>query len=629
MKHIPDEVLDRIIAACDDEAALITLALSSKRLRARVVGQQKSWRARYEQHFTPRDDNEQKWLRQYKQTRLFKGQAGSAACSLSGTQSSVQFDWFDIYCKRRATEHRWRHGHYIARRLRLTDTRPHGVRLQSIPYAPKHGMQSDVLVASQWLLAHQQSSVWFLEEPFWGSIDTLCLQVRGIYWSEEYLVIQARDSETRYCSLYVWHFSALHRQPRVTEVGEKWTSEADIRGNWLMCQATQSSTTEQHITIVYDLAQGTYCSETLGDWSKRCILRATAKDMDMIWIEYDYGVPGTIMVTFQLWRVTPGQSSPFQLQVAGGARIDKDRSDIKPQRVDDDKFIIWTAWDDEPDNDLLPTVVLIGVADSAAGVLLERRWARSVQVIKVQPIVSRGLLDLDQGYDMHLLLSLADGTAVHRVQLYCWHVSGLYPPSDQWSQTQDDAIWWNPKNDPTLSIHKSAEQISTPTATLYGRYKKCIVVDYTEPVHRSSVMHNAKKRFGAKAEQCAIERDHLIAEEAYIVAKRRRVIEDDQRLAVEENRASAEYKRVCGADWYLPDDSWRLLGRGRMRGMAEEDIYMIDLDWGESDEMRNAVNENKRVRIERESLAAQHSSLTAELQRIRTQLRFLDDNVNT
>ncbi|RKP04949.1 hypothetical protein THASP1DRAFT_33228 [Thamnocephalis sphaerospora] len=189
MRHIPDEVLDRIIEACDDEHALVSLSFVSKQLRIRVASQQETWHARFELHFTQRDHNEQKWLHQYRRESQARARLNGAASKMPGLRKDPYIDWFGAYCKRRAIEYRWRQGQYVAHRLDIASTHPCGIRLQSIPHTSKRSPASKACVASQWLRAPQQQPEWFLEQLNWGDTGMEHTEIQEAWFSLfEYLV---------------------------------------------------------------------------------------------------------------------------------------------------------------------------------------------------------------------------------------------------------------------------------------------------------------------------------------------------------------------------------------------------------------------------------------------------------
>ncbi|RKP07105.1 hypothetical protein THASP1DRAFT_24683 [Thamnocephalis sphaerospora] len=109
MRHIPDELLEYIIDACTDEAALVVLSCTSRRLYIHVRNRQKLWRERFNDRFLQTDDNERSWMQQY--MRAYQAGALGYGRSITTTattrlssQNDLQLDWFDVYLVTGAAE---------------------------------------------------------------------------------------------------------------------------------------------------------------------------------------------------------------------------------------------------------------------------------------------------------------------------------------------------------------------------------------------------------------------------------------------------------------------------------------------------------------------------------------------
>ncbi|RKP06118.1 hypothetical protein THASP1DRAFT_25502 [Thamnocephalis sphaerospora] len=482
MRHIPNEVLDRIIEASHDEAALVSLSCTSKRLRVRVSHRQKLWRGRFEQQFPQRDDKEREWLCQYKRTYQAKTYVSNAAEGLPSQPDDSPLDWFDAYCKRRATEYRWRHGQYAVNRLvDVADACPRGVRLQSIPYAPRRSSPDKAVVASQWQLISQVQPTWLLESLCWDGIDVENREIWDMWRSDDYLVIQTMNTSNhsvRRNALHVWHFAALDVPPQTIRTKSGWIHDVSVREHWLIYRWEPSTLFKQHFICVYNLAKGSYCSDARDDLAY-CILRTTADSVYIAWIESDRDSYSYIAVTYNMWRIAPGQAAPFQWQSSKKTEMSDGASTITPRRIDDNRFIMSANYDFEPNPGLPPPLVLVELVDGKTGTVMEEKWSRTMRISRLQPIGSRNLLMVEQGRKT-VLLSLSDGSVVHRmhyVHLDCWRISGLYPLNDQWAKMADDETWADPKTDVSLSVH-NATQVFLPTAILYGTNGALTVVDY-------------------------------------------------------------------------------------------------------------------------------------------------------
>ncbi|RKP06602.1 hypothetical protein THASP1DRAFT_31588 [Thamnocephalis sphaerospora] len=480
MRYIPDEVFDRIIEASDDEATLVAVSCTSRRLRIRVANRHKLWRERFERDFPQHDDKEQEWLRLYKRTYETEAYTSGIASVLPLPQSESPLDWFSAYCKRRATEYRWRHGQFMVHRLvDAADAYPCGVRIQNIPHARARSPLRSAVVASQWRLKDQKHPVWLLEELCWDGVDVECMEIWEERHSDDYLVIQAREKTTYCYSLYIWHFAELYRAPRVINTDKGWVRDVKVCGDWLIYRWMVSSDSRQNVICVYDLAKGSYCSD-VRDNLFYCILRTTADSVYIAWIECDKDRHSYIVVTYNMWCIAPGQAAPVRWQSARKTNMNDGTGTIMPQRIDDNRFIIFANCDFEPDPDAPPPLVLVELVDDETGTIMEEKWSRNMRISRLQTIGSRNLLMVMQGRDM-VLLNLADGSIVHhsnRTHLDCWRLSGLYPLDDQWTRMDKDETWSDPKTDAALNVQVGATQAHSPTALFYGKNGTFTILDY-------------------------------------------------------------------------------------------------------------------------------------------------------
>ncbi|RKP09929.1 hypothetical protein THASP1DRAFT_22296 [Thamnocephalis sphaerospora] len=456
MRYIPSEVFNRIAEACDDEAALVVLSCASRQLRIRVSCQQKLWRARFELQFPQNDSKEQRWLSQYERARLAEARLGNTANRLSGLERKAPFDWFDAYCKRRAVEYRWRHGRYTVHQVGKVTAYPRGIRLQSIPYGSSGSFTGNV-VASQWLPASQQRPVWFLEQPCWDGVDMQHMEMRGKWWSDEYLAIRTWDRMADCHPLHVWHLNALHRPPRTINTSMKEVYDMNIYGSWLIWWTVGSLMSKQYTVCVHNFANGFFHLDVLGGPGLCCILRT-----------------GTESCAGLLQPPT----SCGKLHLIGQCRSSGKRLE-KLQRIDHDRFILWSGTGSEPSPASPPNLVLVETVNGTSGVSLKERWTRSMHVTDVRPIVSRNLLIVYENYVTLTFVSLSDAANVSRVHLDCWTHNGLYPLESMWTKMADKDTWHDPRNSTAIDLHEKADMVSSPTATLYSRKGTHIVVDYT------------------------------------------------------------------------------------------------------------------------------------------------------
>ncbi|RKP10467.1 hypothetical protein THASP1DRAFT_27748 [Thamnocephalis sphaerospora] len=490
MKYIPSEVLDQIIEAADDEDALVVLSCASTRLRLRVSSRQKLWHERFERQFPQNDDNEQKWLQLYKQTSQAAACIGQTGKRAPPSQNNSLLNWFDAYCKRRLVEYRWRHGRYtVHQTTSISDTYPRGIRIQMIPCTRGKRINSpdDMPIAAQWVVATQQQPVWAMERPCWGNVDMTHVRMHKKWCSDKYLVIQAANVQTRCYILYIWRSSALWSPPRIINVGTKWSSNLELRGKWLVYWHIISAKDSQHTMRVYDLDRNTFCADILTSYSSCSILRATAESAWIVKVEHYTNSSEATAVTYTLWSVDHNQAVPFQPQVTSKATMySGDIGDILVRRIDDSSFILWSDSEDEPDSAMSPTLVFVDVLEGAPKASLDVRWAMYQKAPEIQPITSRNLLAVKIAFDSVKMLSLHDGSEVHRTQLDCWGISGLYPPDRQWERMAKDVKWQSPKHNPVLGVDKTADIKSSPAAIVYSHEGLFTIIDYTGNAHHST-----------------------------------------------------------------------------------------------------------------------------------------------
>ncbi|RKP11060.1 hypothetical protein THASP1DRAFT_27159 [Thamnocephalis sphaerospora] len=475
MMRLPEKVLDRIVEA-SDEASLAVLSCTSKHLHNYVSRQQQWWRAHFEQQFPRCDDSEHRWLCQYKQTHQ-ASQTDSTADGSPDALDDFELNWYSVYCGRRTTEYRWRHGQHTMHQLTsaAADTHPDGIHIQSIPYVSWPFSPSDAVIASQWLPTSQQRPIWHMVQPCWEGVETEDVVIDGNWFSDEYLAIQIKDkSDSRRRSLCVWRFTSLHTPPHIV-VTDQPIRYVDIHKSWLVGQYWHSYETNQCVTFVYNLDQDVRCPDTLGNYTSCCIQRATTDGLYIVRVDDDIVASGPLTVSYQLQQVLPDREEPLQSQAAGATWLNNGGS-IVPQRIDDSRFILWSPYTTRPDPGSPPNMVLLEVADHAAAVSLNEKWLLRVQVEEVRPIVSRNLLAAKHSGSSMTLHRLADGSEVHRVHLDSWYLSGLYPTESQWAKMAKNTVWQVPES----CRPNAADQESSPTAILYSKNGVFTVLDYGE-----------------------------------------------------------------------------------------------------------------------------------------------------
>ncbi|RKP09031.1 hypothetical protein THASP1DRAFT_29182 [Thamnocephalis sphaerospora] len=444
MKHIPNEILDLIFNLLDDDT-LLALARVSEGWKSRVALRQTLWRQHFKLEFLQFDDAEQEWLHQYRRTYEARMLASQATNKSSSEGGSAPICWLDACLKRHAFEHRLHHGHYTSHQLTsVANIRPTGTRIQSIPYVPCSSSARNVKVASQWLTASQQYPMWLLEQPCWDGIDVEHMGVSGNKWqSDRYLAITTWSTSIGCHSLYVWDLDALHKPPNVIAKGKWQIRDVEMYGNWLVCRYMNAIEIEQQFKLVCHLKNETHRMEIPGDCSRDYIQRVAADSACIIRIGNIKGTVRIAMTTYTSQQITSGQTALLQEKAVIVVKMHyKYGGSILLQRVDDNRFILWSSSRETLDSYSAPTIVLVEIVDSVEGISLRE--------------------------------SLSDGTEVNH----------LYSPI-QMRNSLEDAIKYNPRNDAKLDIPRNAQQESSPTATLYGYRGTFTVVDYTSHICHS------------------------------------------------------------------------------------------------------------------------------------------------
>ncbi|RKP08418.1 hypothetical protein THASP1DRAFT_29776 [Thamnocephalis sphaerospora] len=491
MEYIPEELFSRIFEALD-ETSLVVLSCVSKKCRVRISCRQAWWRKRFEQHFPHQDKWELEWLQQQMRANSIKAHASSASNKKAKTCNGMQPDWFAAYCMRRATEYRWRHGQYTTHRLtNAAITRPRGIRLRSSLLSPDGSSARSAMVVSQWVCLPQQQPAWVLERLCWGDIAVEHINVRDS-WSGEHIIIlgshlHSDGSYTDLHSLYAWHSAALHKPPRVIVAGQ-FIMNISAQGTWILCQYAASKTSRQYTTYIYNLASGLCCSDSLAPVTSCRILSTTHNSAHIVQLYYSKRHFDSTIVTYTLWEAIPGRAASFNWKATGKVEMFKTKqSPVRTERIDDSRFLLWTDCEEGEDEvyaEIAPeetaSLVLLQVANNAAGISLEEKWSSNIKVAKVWPIVSRNLLLVDYKDKSNVLLSLEGGTVVHRLSLPCWYYSHLYPLEAQWEAMAKHTMW----KAPSVNQSKSSGLKTLTNAIIYGKSNSFTVIDYADYVPR-------------------------------------------------------------------------------------------------------------------------------------------------
>ncbi|RKP05190.1 hypothetical protein THASP1DRAFT_32971 [Thamnocephalis sphaerospora] len=258
--------------------------------------------------------------------------------------------------------------------------------------------------------------------------------------------------------------------------------------NWIVCLYSDSKTSSQDITHVYNLTSGLCCSDVLIPVTSCRILSITQDSLHIIQLYSSNQNFDSTIVTYTLWQVTPSSEVQFRWKAAGKREMFRTiRSPVRSDRIDDSRFLLWTKCEEEDEEvyvemalEEIPSLVLFWVANNAAGVSLEEKWSSNIKAAKVWPIVSRNLLLVDYKDKSNVLLSLDDGSLVHRVSLRCWYYSQLYPLEAQWNDMAKHTMW----KEPGMSQSEDSNTKILTNAMIYGKNNSFKVIDYAEYTRR-------------------------------------------------------------------------------------------------------------------------------------------------
>ncbi|RKP05323.1 hypothetical protein THASP1DRAFT_32836 [Thamnocephalis sphaerospora] len=456
MNRVPAEIVYRIVYVSEDEAALVALAATSRWLYACVAAQRKLWRLCFERDFPKQDENERRWLQLYARTHLADLLfAKKRQTVLLPTEELL--DWFRVYCNRRATEYRWRHGLYTTQQPeQAASTHAGGIRLQSIILSQR--MIQDIRVVSQRILAPQQRPIWVTEQPCWDGVDADGMFAAEGQCSDEYLVIAVEPpgmlmlGGSTNSTLYVWHLNAFHLPPRL--IMNKHTGFIRLYKNWLVVRKYFMSGTPG-ITFVFDLAKHTTRPGIIEGGASRIIIqKATENSIRLLCRNEVRQEESHARVSWRLWDVMPGREPPTRCLTVCETQFYADDSHLQTRRIDDSRFVMYNIafWHHSVEN-RPPTIVLMEITESNAGVAIKEKWSLVQELNNVEPIVSRDLLLVTVPLKGHRLLNLSDGSLVRDISiatLDCWSKSGLYPLRSRWTNVTE-AARDHLKGDPTLT----------------------------------------------------------------------------------------------------------------------------------------------------------------------------------
>ncbi|RKP06907.1 hypothetical protein THASP1DRAFT_31280 [Thamnocephalis sphaerospora] len=194
------------------------------------------------------------------------------------------------------------------------------------------------------------------------------------------------------------------------------------------------------------------------------------------------------MITHSLWEATPSRAVAFKWKATGQREMFKtNQSPVRADRIDDNRFLLWTHCEKEDDETYaeiapggIPSLVLLQITNGIEGVSLEEKWSNSIRAAKVWPIVSRNFLLVDYKDTTDALLSLEDGTVIHRLSLPCWYYSQLYPLEAQWKDMARRTTW----KDPRRVSSKGSRTKAMPNVLIYGKDASFTVFDYADYVRR-------------------------------------------------------------------------------------------------------------------------------------------------
>ncbi|RKP08632.1 hypothetical protein THASP1DRAFT_29564 [Thamnocephalis sphaerospora] len=484
MNRVPAEIVYRIVYLSDDEAALVALATTSRWLYACVAAQRKLWRLSFERDFPKQDENELRWLRHYARTHLahllFAKRRQEALLP-----TDELLDWFRVYCNRRATEYRWRHGLYTVRQPeQTTGTHIGGVRLQSIVISSRAAR--DMRVISQRVLAPQQQPVWIAEQLCWGGVDADSMLTTEDRHSDEYLVIAVEppsmtmSAGSTNATLYVWQLNALHLPPRLIMSG--FMGSINLYKNWLVASKHFMDDDTPGITVVFDLAKHTARPETLeGNVNRIHMQQATDDSIRLLWRDEIEGLTSHTTVLWRLWDLEPNRSPPMRCLTTCETQFYAGERYLKTCRIDDNRFAMFSQTL-KHSADMPPTIKMMEILENNVRVTMKEKWSLAQELDDITPIVSRDLLLVNISYKSHKLVNLSDGSLVHDISiatLDCWSGCGLYPLRSRWKDMAKNITREHLKGDPSLVSAES--QVWLPSSNARMMYVNDIpaVADYS------------------------------------------------------------------------------------------------------------------------------------------------------
>ncbi|RKP10844.1 hypothetical protein THASP1DRAFT_27383 [Thamnocephalis sphaerospora] len=486
MNRVPAEIVYRIVYLSDDEAGLVALAATSRWLYACVAAQRKLWRLRFERDFPKQDKNEQHWLQLCARThladRLFAQEQQEVLL-----QTDELLDWFRVYCSRRATEYRWRHGLYTVRQAKQADgTCVGGIRLQSIITAKR--TVEDLYVLSQRILAPQQQPVWIFEQPCWDGVDTDCTYITEHRLSNDYLVVAVEPPaliptiKSAEATLYAWHLDALHLPPRL--IMSDFAGSISLHKNWLVAHNHFANDSIPGITFVFELDKHTSRPGIIEGGSRKLqVQQATSDSVRILCRDKISAEESHAMVSWQLWDFTPDRAPPTQCLAAYEAPFYAADFFLATCRIDDSRFIVYN-FDAarQPTDTMPPTIALMTITESSAGVAIKETWSLAQELNDIELIVSRNMILLSLPPNHHKLLNLSDGSLVHDIPLATldfWSESGLYPVRSQWANMTEKDAQKHLHGDPTFAFAGSVSWSTSPNAKVLFTSDPPAVADYS------------------------------------------------------------------------------------------------------------------------------------------------------
>ncbi|RKP07920.1 hypothetical protein THASP1DRAFT_30257 [Thamnocephalis sphaerospora] len=465
MNRVPAEIVYRIVYLSDDEAALVALATTSRWLYACVAAQRKLWRLRFERDFPKEDENELRWLRLYARTHL------AHLLSAEEQQETLLptdelLDWFRAYCSRCATEYRWRRGLHTAHQFKqATDMCVGGIRLQSIINTSRAAR--GIRVISQRALAPQQRPVWIAEQPCWDGVDTDGMLVTDYRYSDEYLIIAIEPPSmsvgSTNATLYSWHLNALHLPPRL--IMSNFMGTISLYKNWLVIRKHFMNDSIPSITLMFDLAKHTARPGILeGGANHIHIQKATEDSVCLLWRDKIKAEISHATISWRLWDFTPDRAPPAQCPTVCETQFYAADAYLETCRIDDSRFVIFNSASKSYSVDTMPpTIALMEITEANTGATMKEKWSITLNLVDIEPIVSRDMLLVTLSHKGHKLLNLSDGSLVHDISiaaLSCWSESGLYPLRSRWASMDEDK---------TLEQPRSSSEFAPARFTVWSR----------------------------------------------------------------------------------------------------------------------------------------------------------------